>query len=250
MPIYNGQGQAKVRMKAPIISGSSIITNGLILNLDAGNASSYPGAGTTWTDLSSTGNNGTLVNGVGYSSSNGGVLIFDGVNDYVNMGSNSILSSLNLTVSTWVRLTTSTPDFSPIISRYSSGLTNYQGWLIYYDKPSSKFYVDGRESPSSYLSLGSNNTYSLNNWYNITWTKSGSSWSLYVNGILDRTLTLGNGTTIFQLNNMQIGALIGWGAGDKFYGKQDISTANIYNRPLSASEVLQNFNATKSRFGL
>ena len=81
------------------------------------------------------------------------------------------------------------------------------------------------------------------------WTKSGSSWSLYINGVLDRTLTLGNGTTTFPLESMQIGAISTSGGG--FYpGKQDISTANIYNRALPASEVLQNFNATKTRFGL
>jgi hypothetical protein len=62
----------------------SIVTDGLVLCLDAGNPKSYPGSGTTWTDLSGNGNNGTLVNGVGYSGSNLGSLVFDGSNDYVN----------------------------------------------------------------------------------------------------------------------------------------------------------------------
>ena len=63
-------------------SGPTIVTNGLVLHLDAGNPASYPGSGTTWTDLSGNGNDGTLVNGVGYDSANGGSLVFDGVNDY------------------------------------------------------------------------------------------------------------------------------------------------------------------------
>jgi hypothetical protein len=62
----------------------SIVTDGLVLCLDAGNPKSYPGSGTTWTDLSGNGNNGTLVNGVGYSGDNLGSLSFDGVNDYYN----------------------------------------------------------------------------------------------------------------------------------------------------------------------
>jgi hypothetical protein len=253
MTYFNAQGQGRVGWKS---SGGgvitpSIITNGLILNLDASNSASYPGTGTTWTDLSPNGNNGTLTNGVGYTSANGGALTFDGVNDYINMGNNTAYNLTNISVSTWVRLTTGTPDYSPIISRYSSiGGTNFQGWFIYYDKPSSKFYVDGRESSLSYLSLGSNNTYSLNNWYNVMWTKSGSSWSLYINGVLDRTLTLGNGTTAFLFNNMQIGGSIGWGPGDKYYGKQDIPTVNMYNRALSQGEVTQNYNTLKTRFGL
>ena len=60
----------------------SIVTNGLVLCLDAANSKSYPGSGTTWTDLSGRGNNGTLVNGVGYNSGNLGSLVFDGVDDY------------------------------------------------------------------------------------------------------------------------------------------------------------------------
>ncbi len=230
------------------VAPAGIITNGLILNLDAGNASSYPGTGTTWTDLSGQNNNGTLVNGVGYSSVNGGALTFDGVNDYVNMGSNSTFNLLNLSVSSWVKPTTGGDTFTPIISRYSNN-SGTSGWFIYYDKSTNKFYVDGRESLAATLSISTNNTYTINNWYNVMWTKSGSSWSLYINGVLDRTLTLGNGTTTFPLESMQIGALQVIGGG-LYYGKQDISTANIYNRALSDAEVLQNYNVTKTRFGL
>ena len=67
--------------------GKPIVTDGLVLCLDAANPKSYPGSGTTWTDLSGNGNNGTLVNGVGYNSDNGGSLSFDGVNDYVSKSS-------------------------------------------------------------------------------------------------------------------------------------------------------------------
>ena len=79
----NGIGRFGVRSYVAPVSLSTIITTGLVLNLDAGNTASYSGTGTTWTDLSGNGNNGTLTNGTSYSSTNGGVMVFDGVNDYV-----------------------------------------------------------------------------------------------------------------------------------------------------------------------
>ena len=224
----------------------SLVTSGLILNLDASKAASYPGTGTTWTDLSPTGNNGTLTNGVGYSSLNSGALTFDGINDYVNMGNNPAYNLLNLSVSTWVKPTAGGGEtLSTIIGRYAN-ISGTSGWSINYDKSTNKFYVDGRESLAAFLRLSSNNTYAINNWYNVTWTKSGSTWSLYVNGVLDIQLTLGNGTTTFPTDNMHIGTLRD--TGNWYYGKQEISTVNIYNRALTTSEVLQNYDATKSRF--
>jgi hypothetical protein len=70
-----------------------IVTNGLVLNYDAGQQNSYSGSGTTWTDLSGRGNTGTLTNGPTYSSANGGSIVFDGVDDYVNIGSQSLVGS-------------------------------------------------------------------------------------------------------------------------------------------------------------
>ena len=87
--------------------GPSIITQGLVLALDAADRNSYPGTGTAWTDLSGNGNNGTLTNGPTYNSANGGSIVFDGSNDYVNFSYNSSLNigGLNITLSSWVRPT-------------------------------------------------------------------------------------------------------------------------------------------------
>ena len=230
---------------------SSIVQSGLVMNLDASFKSSYLGTGSTWYDISGSGNNnGTLTNGVGYSSVNGGVMTFDGVNDYIDMGINTAYNLTNISVSVWVKPSTGTPNYSPIISRYSSGINNLQGWVISYATSTSKFKVEGRENSSVYLSFPSTNTYSINNWYNVTWTKSASTWSLYINGVLDRTATIGNGTTAYLSNNMQIGGSHESVIADRWYGKQDIGGAQIYNRALSATEIQQNFNASKSRFGL
>ena len=226
---------------------SGIVTSGLILNLDAGNASSYPGTGTTWTDLSGQNNNGTLVNGVGYSSSNGGALIFDGVNDYVNMESNSAFNLVNISISVWVKLDT-TSGINIITARYDN-LSRNNGWLMFYNPTTQKIRFDGRESISAYLGTESINTYSVNTWYNITCTKSSNIWSIYVNGTLDKSQTIGLGNITFGTNNMQIGSHIPVDSPSSF-GKNSIGGTLAYNRALSASEVLQNFNATKTRFGL
>jgi len=81
----------------------SIATNGLVLNLDAGNTSSYIGSGTTWTDLTGSGNNGTLTNGPIFNSGNGGSIVFDGINDVVSLGNILNMGSNSWTMSCWVK---------------------------------------------------------------------------------------------------------------------------------------------------
>ena len=238
--LYNSGAGKQLTVATPIV------TNGLVLNLDASRLSSYPNAGTTWADISGNGNNGTMVNGPTFGTASGGQITFDGVNDYVELGTNTSLNLINISISVWVKPTTTT-DYIPVIGRYHN-TTTYNGWELYYFKSTNKFYFGGRESSSSYLQVMSNNTYSINNWYNITGVKLGNVWSLYVNGVLDNSLTLGSGTIAFGTNSIQIGGLITSSA--SYYGKSDISQSIIYNRALSATEITQNFNATKSRFGL
>lgn len=84
-------------------NGPRIVTNGLVLYLDAGNSKSYPGSGTVWNDLSGNGNNGTLVNGPTYSGANKGSIVFDGANDYISGGSNTVSINNAITISAWIR---------------------------------------------------------------------------------------------------------------------------------------------------
>ena len=98
-----------------------IVTNGLVLCLDAGNTKSYPGSGTAWNNLSSTSNNGTLTNGPTYDSTNGGSLIFDGTNDYIQSGSFSNLLTADITVETWIYLTAASSDWVRIIGTGGNG---------------------------------------------------------------------------------------------------------------------------------
>ena len=223
--------------------GPDIVENGLTLFLDASNIRSYPGSGTTWSDLSGNGNNGTLTNGPTFSAGNLGSIVFDGTNDYVDMGSSAYCNLINISVSVWIRVTSASGYF---LGRYNN-TTVSNGFIMYYDVASTKLGVGGRESSATYLNSATTNTYPLNNWYNFTWTKSANVWSLYVNGSLDVSSSVGNGTTSFSNNTMWLGANNeGYG---QYYSGGNLSNVVIYNRSLSASEVLQNYNATKSRFG-
>jgi hypothetical protein len=224
-------------------SGPDIVENGLVLCLDAANKFSYPGTGTTWTDLSGNSNNGTLTNGPTFSAGNMGSILFDGTNDYVDMGSSTYCNLINISVSVWVRVTSTSGYF---LGRYYN--TTVNGFFMYYDVASTKFSVDGRESGAAYLSRPTTNTYPLNNWYNFTWTKSANVWSLYVNGSLDVSSSIGNGTTPFSNNTMWLGGFNEGGA--QYYSSVNLSNVVIYNRALTAAEVLQNFSATRDRFGV
>lgn len=229
-----------------ISAGKSIVTNGLILNIDAGNSASYNGSGTTWYDLSSTGNNGTLTNGVAYSTSNGGIMTFDGVDDYVGMGGNSVYNLTDITISMYAKFDT-TAGNNFVASRYYNTNT-YNGWVIYYNPTTQKIRFDGRESAALYIGNQTSSNYNTNTWYHITCTKSADNWRIYVNGNLECNQNIGLGNVPFLLNNMYFGAYIILGGSD--YGKNSIGAVQIYNRALNNSEITQNFNATKSRFGL
>ncbi len=229
------------------IEPTSIVTSGLVFNLDASRTSSYPNTGTTWTDISGNGNNGTLYNGAIFGTASGGQISFDGVNDYVTNGIITNLNLTNITISSWARVKgVGSGGYSPIVSRYFD-TTNHNGWEIYMTSDR-KWNFGGRENSSTYLHVKTDTIYSYNVWYNVTCVKSGSNWSIYINGVLEKTLSLGLGNVSFGSNTLNIGASKAPWWND--YGFSDISQVMIHNRALTATEITQNFNATKSRFGL
>jgi hypothetical protein len=225
-----------------LTTNPKVVTNGLVLYLDAGQTTSYPGSGTTWTDLSGRGNNGTLVNGVGYVGTNGGALSFGGVNDYVNCGNNSILQLSGGTISTWVKTLTPGSSFRSIIAKqFNYGLFTNDGVLITYDWGNS-------------LVRTTNINIADNSWKNISMsftTNTGTPSNnvvIYLNGISILT------TTIKRNDTYNIQLEIGRGGtvptGDTQYFNGNIAQTSIYNRALTAAEIQQNYNALKSRFGL
>jgi formylglycine-generating enzyme required for sulfatase activity len=234
---------------------SGIVTDGLVLWLDAGITPSYPGSGTTWTDLSGNRNNGTLVNGPTYSSANGGSIVFDGVNDYVTLGTPPILNGVRvpLTIIGWAKANSFAS--GGITNRILYSVYGYTGAfnsrlysMIRVDYGVLKYFTS--DSGSDFQSVGTF-TPSLNVWNFYAVVVSGTLSSPTVQIFLNnssQSFSLGSLTSTPALNvDFRIG-----GAESNFneYWNGNISQVSIYNRALSAAEVLQNFNALKSRFGL
>jgi len=218
-----------------ITNTSGIITSGLVLNLDAGNAASYPGSGTVWTDLSGSGYSGTLTNGVGYDSANQGSLVFDGSNDYVDLNTNNIITGTNaFTFDVFYKVTNATVA-AEIFGNYGIGNTNSTIWI------SGRYgvYINATAPYFQGAPLGAGT-------YHMAFTRDSSgNCVLYKNGIQDGTAT--NSTSIVVGQNFRIGSDVG-SIGEVFGG--NIYTIKVYNRALSSTEVTQNFNALKGRVGL
>ena len=225
-----------------IAYNSRVVVEGLVLALDAGNSKSYPGSGTTWTDLSGRGNTGTLTNGPTYSSANGGSLVFDGSNDYVSTSASSSLGkSINYTTSAWVK--------------YSD--VGYTSWMMICD--SIDYGVGGgymmwisSDSPATGKLLASYDgswqygTVRIppNTWTHITISKNNNQLSFYINGLFDVTRTYN-----FNSSTSSTAVDIGYSSRNVGYPVNgNISQVSIYNRALSATEIQQNYNALKSRY--
>jgi hypothetical protein len=229
---------------------SKIITDGLVLCLDAANSKSYPGSGTTWTDLSGNGNNGTLVNGVGYSGDNLGSLSFDGVDDRVTIldSDDWHFSSGNFTAECWV-YSTASPN-QPILVGQWSGSTGSTtlSWVMILSNDSNR-YLRGLISSTGgnvVFDLISSTSLGLNQWNHCAFVRNGSTFTLYLNGVSVASTT--NSNALFNATNpLTIGAS---SAGSQpFNGR--ISNVKIYKgKGFTATEVLQNFNATRSRFSI
>ena len=223
---------------------SELITDGLLLNLDAGDPRSYPGSGTTWTDLSGNGNNGTLTNGPTYSNANGGSIVFDGSNDYVTCGNGSLLNfgRNNFNISCWIKTSATNAEYSSIISKYNNAQS--AGPWIQLSNNSSKFVVFGIDGSNFLTSSTSVNN---NVWRNISCQRTGlTNLEIYVDGVLVSSENNTANVDCTQTENLVIGAMNLTSLQRWFSG--NISNVTIYNRALSAAEVAQNYDALKVRY--
>jgi hypothetical protein len=224
---------------------NSIIDDGLILYLDAGNIQSYSGGGTTWTDLSGNDNNGTLVNGVGYNSANGGSLIFDGVDDYVSAGNLGSFYSEG-TISYWMNSSAVENYRNPFSTHYlglNAGIrfeqyttpSPYGGFTVVIGNDSAS-YGSYDYSPGAVLTQGA--------WYNVVliWNTSSNNAIGYLNGV--QKFNASHSLWATTLPSISIGS--GYSSGRYFKG--NISQVSIYSKALTEAEVLQNYNATKGRY--
>jgi hypothetical protein len=220
-----------------------IVRNGLVLNLDAGNLASYPGSGTTWTDVSGNGKNGTLTLGPTYSSANSGSIVFDGVDDYVNCGAVNFTSGTSITVEVWVKPNSSQNTYADILDYDHAPSAG--GFVIQENGASLNQYYFAYYNGSSY-DITSTITLNSNSFNHLVFVKSGTSTIGYLNSVNTIQYT---GSLIIKCTGLSfsLGRFI-QGAGREFKG--NISNTKIYNRALTATEVLQNYNALATRYGL
>jgi|DEB0MinimDraft_10_1074344.scaffolds.fasta_scaffold129485_1 hypothetical protein len=218
------------------------VTDGLVLALDAGNAKSYPGSGTTWTDLSGNGNNGSLENGLTYSSLNGGSLNFDGTNQYVDLGTSTDFNLPgDFSLDAWIQLDTTKDNVIFNIGDHagSSG-------IVFYAFNNSNNALSVVTNSAVAFSSG---TVPLTTWTHTALVRSGSTNTLYINGTSIGTFT--NSATFSGSGNAYLGVNYLNGTFGTGYFDGKISSARLYKgKALTAAEIQQNFNALRGRFGI
>ena len=222
-----------------IFRGPNIVTDNLTFAIDAGSTRSYPGSGTTATDLSGT--NNVTLSGVGFASNNGGVFVYDGVDDQGTAG--DFFNYQAFTINLWVKPGSTQVQYADIIDNDHNGDRN---WVCQQSSTSQNLYrfqVYGASYQTSQTSLF---TLTAGDWVNLTFTYDGDKVRGYNNGILFST-GAALGTTInYSAQDFHIGR---WGGGGRYW-EGEYGPLYCYNAALNAAEILQNFNAQKSRFGL
>ena len=224
-----------------------IVTQGLVLDLNAGKRDSYIGSGTVWRDISGNQNNGTLVNGPTFNSANGGSIVFDGVDDYVNVNviSNNDMLSFNFSVTQWYRPITNSGGFRILFE--TNGYRNGNLGIAIYQF-NNYFRIYRRTGVNTYLEIitTSNNSIGLNTWKTFTLVRNSGVFTFYIDTISSGTYS--TDTNDYSDTAYHIG---GDGPTTSIYWYQgNIAQTQIYNRALTAAEVLQNYNATRGRFGI
>ena len=220
-------------------AGPEVVEDGLVLCLDAANRRSYPGSGTTWTDLSGLGNTGTLVNGVGYNGSNLGSLVFDGSNDYVSIP-NPITSNLPYTVLQWIKPNVALPDTTSANSRKTPLVGPGPVWNPGYWMTARVFRVHAQ---TEYRDV-TINWVGDTGWHQVGQIFDGTT--CYT--VIDGSVLLGTRIAYNPLvpSTILMGAETTTGSGVNWNG--NISNTTFYGRALTASEIQQNYNALKGRF--
>ena len=223
--------------------GKSIVTDGLVFYVDAGNEDSYPGSGTTWTDLIGS-DDGALTNGPTFDSANGGSFVLDGSNDYVDI--KSLVIPANITVSVWVNTSSATSSYPQILTSDDSAVS-IRNWQFRLESNNKIRVILFHTSGSNNVQAVTSDTITNGVWTMISFTSDGSNLKVYFNGVEKASTSapysiLGNGST----GDVLVGARKSSNLADFYDGK--IATAQIYDRGLSAAEIAHNYNALKNRF--
>ena len=232
------------------VAPPSLVTNGLVLNLDAGNSASYSGTGNRWNDLVGS-NHGTLTNGPIFNTVNGGSIVFDGIDDVISFGNILNMGLSSWTISCWVKFDGGS-GLMGIIGKTS--YRSYEGrYSIYID--SNNLIAFFQPGVSRMIISTPLSPFLDNKFHNLVLTINRASMMyLYVDGISVGTPIDVSSTSSMNPNssdNFYIGSYASSdGQSPLYFFKGNIGQALIYNRAITASEVTNNFNVLKSRFGL
>ena len=231
----------------------SIITSGLTFCIDAGFTPSYTSSGTSWYNVSTTtGTTGALVNGPTFDSGNGGSIVFDGSNDLAVFGSSSYSLDLsNKSFCAWVKLGSTLLNPTSILDKdFDNGPSSYGGWAFWVTSTRKLWFWN---TPNQDIIDNGTLTIGTNVWSHIaiTYNASTKTASFYINGSLNSS---GSNNSINEVSSGTQGLAVGVARYNQpnqgGYVNGNIANILAYNRVLSATEVLQNYNAQKSRFGL
>jgi len=227
-----------------------IVQNDLVLDLDAAKIDSYPQVGTSWINLTYNGVNGTLVNSPSFNLANGGSIVFDGTNDYVDLGTNTIVLNNNIpkTFSFWVKISNFTLNRSLIADMGGSG---NRGWWFAINTSGQLFFGGSNNGSNANLIYRTTTNANLvsNTWYNlvVTYNPLTTTANFYRNS----TLLTNDGNTIYSTYNsattpVQIGAYLGVTPTAPLVG--NIGQVLVYNKVLTQTEITQNYDSLKSRY--
>lgn len=240
----------------PTSAGPDIIQNGLVLALDASDRNSYPGTGTSWTDISGNGNTGTLVNGPVFNTGSLGNIVFDGTNDYVNGSIPTMTAPFTLEYFGKFNNTTQVNyeyfGMAGTATAASTCLTVSKiGSLFGNSIYTGNMYIYGG---GNYATLTDINL-ATTNWQHliVVATTSSPYVLVYKNSIQGNILTgIPNTEQILSPINILNGTyrLGNFSANNTWWLNGNLAVHRIYNRALSSSEILQNYNATRTKFGL
>jgi len=225
--------------------GPDIVTDGLVLALDAASERSYPGTGTAWTDITGKSENGVLSNSPTFSNDNYGVLDFDGTDDYATVASSAAFTVNTRTVQLVFRMNGSYANYSPL-AIYSNGSSSTN--RIWLGLQNSKWQMHGwgTDDPAGTTNIA------VDTWYICTFSynKPTQAMKMYTNGVLETSITNSQGGVAAVAGMNWSLARIPGGWQGQTYSDVSIACFDVYDRILSDAEVLQNYNAIKGRFGL
>lgn len=224
-----------------------VVTSGLVLVVDAANTRSYPGTGTSLYDLSGNSNTGTLVSSPTYSTNNNGTLVFNGTNQNINItDSTSLQVADTFTISAWVYATNLSGRYGIFSTRYDNTAGCWQLEIGIANGGAGRVAVTG---VGTWIWESVDSVVTSNTWYNVCFVKTNNATvggSMYLNST---SLTPLQTTAYTIINNSSV-KTIGNGTANSQFFPGNISNVMLYNRALSATEVTQNFNAIRGRYGL